>query len=152
MGESLRYSSLNITKQYFIPLSSISHLSLLKVAVFYDRLTIDFKSSLRYIWNLICWFAIQKWSLPWGYFFSFSSDVSCKKPPKVENAVIPNEMFRYPSGERVHYECIKPFDLFGETEVICLNGTWTDPPQCKGRVSYFPSNLRVYIRDKICWY
>uniref|UniRef100_A0A5F5PU20 Sushi domain-containing protein n=1 Tax=Equus caballus TaxID=9796 RepID=A0A5F5PU20_HORSE len=58
-------------------------------------------------------------------------DVSCKKPPKVENAVIPNEMFRYPSGERVHYECIKPFDLFGETEVICLNGTWTDPPQCK---------------------
>uniref|UniRef100_A0A8C4L1Q0 Sushi domain-containing protein n=1 Tax=Equus asinus asinus TaxID=83772 RepID=A0A8C4L1Q0_EQUAS len=67
-----------------------------------------------------------KWSSP-----PQCVDVSCKKPPKVENAVIPNEMSRYPSGERVHYECIKPFDLFGETEVICLNGTWTDPPQCK---------------------
>ncbi|XP_058389712.1 complement factor H isoform X2 [Diceros bicornis minor] len=58
-------------------------------------------------------------------------DVSCGKPPNVENAVIPNGMSRYPPGERVRYECNKPFDLFGEIEVTCLNGTWTDPPQCK---------------------
>ncbi|XP_014649596.1 PREDICTED: complement factor H-like [Ceratotherium simum simum] len=58
-------------------------------------------------------------------------DVSCEKPPKVENAVILSVMPRYPPGERVRYECNKPFDLFGEIEVTCLNGTWTDPPQCK---------------------
>ncbi|XP_001491754.5 complement factor H isoform X1 [Equus caballus] len=58
-------------------------------------------------------------------------DVSCKKPPEVKNAITSNHMSRYPSGERVRYECIKPFYPFGEIEVTCLNGTWTDPPQCK---------------------
>uniref|UniRef100_A0A8D2AXK4 Sushi domain-containing protein n=1 Tax=Sciurus vulgaris TaxID=55149 RepID=A0A8D2AXK4_SCIVU len=65
-------------------------------------------------------------------FFSFYSDISCVNPPRVENAnIISNQMRRFPSGERVHYECIKPFEIFGEVEVMCLNGTWTEPPQCK---------------------
>ncbi|XP_070458507.1 complement factor H-like isoform X7 [Equus przewalskii] len=58
-------------------------------------------------------------------------DVSCKKPPEVKNAITSNHMSRYPSGERVRYECIKPFYPFGEIYVTCLNGIWTDPPQCK---------------------
>uniref|UniRef100_UPI004038C72E complement factor H-like isoform X3 n=1 Tax=Callospermophilus lateralis TaxID=76772 RepID=UPI004038C72E len=59
-------------------------------------------------------------------------DMSCVNPPKVENAnIISNQMLKYPSGERVRYECIKPFEIFGEVEVMCLNGTWTEPPQCK---------------------
>lgn len=57
-------------------------------------------------------------------------------PPKVENAIIQNKKSRYQSGESVHYECNWPYDPFGEVDVICLNGTWTKAPQCKGRVSY----------------
>nr|XP_012419091.1 PREDICTED: complement factor H-like [Odobenus rosmarus divergens] len=56
--------------------------------------------------------------------------ISCENPPKVKNAIILNEKSRYLPGESARYECIKPFDLFGEVEVICLNGTWTQPPQC----------------------
>ncbi|XP_028344096.1 complement factor H-like isoform X2 [Physeter macrocephalus] len=58
-------------------------------------------------------------------------DVSCVNPPKVENAIIRKERSRYQNGERVHYECIRPYDIFGEADVICLNGTWTKAPQCK---------------------
>ncbi|DAA21475.1 TPA: complement factor H-related 1-like isoform 1 [Bos taurus] len=58
-------------------------------------------------------------------------DVSCVNPPQVENAIIHNQKSRYQSGERARYECIGNYDLFGETEVICLNGIWTEPPQCK---------------------
>ncbi|XP_057582211.1 complement factor H isoform X5 [Hippopotamus amphibius kiboko] len=57
--------------------------------------------------------------------------VSCENPPRVENAIIRNERHRYQNGERVRYECIRPYDIFGEVEVMCLNGTWTKPPQCK---------------------
>ncbi|XP_068397934.1 complement factor H [Eschrichtius robustus] len=58
-------------------------------------------------------------------------DVSCVNPPKVENAIIQKERSRYQNGERVLYECIRPYDLFGAVDVMCLNGTWTKPPQCK---------------------
>nr|XP_025847140.1 complement factor H [Vulpes vulpes] len=57
-------------------------------------------------------------------------DMSCESPPKVKNAIVLNERLRYLPGWSAHYECIKPFDLFGEAEVTCLNGTWTKPPQC----------------------
>ncbi|KAM5237780.1 complement factor H-like [Ctenodactylus gundi] len=59
-------------------------------------------------------------------------DNSCVNPPQVKNAsIISKYMSRYPSGETVRYECNKPFDIFGEVEVMCLNGSWTEPPQCK---------------------
>ncbi|XP_071063729.1 complement factor H-like isoform X2 [Dasypus novemcinctus] len=58
-------------------------------------------------------------------------DVSCVNPPVVENAnIISRLMDRYPPDERVRYECMKSFVLFGEVEVICLKGTWTEPPKC----------------------
>ncbi|MBZ3871364.1 Complement factor H [Sciurus carolinensis] len=69
-------------------------------------------------------------------------DTSCVNPPIVENAnILSNQMRRFPSGERVRYECIKPFEIYGEVEVMCLNGTWTEPPQCKdstGKCGYPP--------------
>lgn len=58
-------------------------------------------------------------------------DISCGSPPVVENAEILNQLTRYPSGERVRYECKKPFVVYGDSEVQCLDGNWTDPPQCK---------------------
>ncbi|OWK08692.1 CFH, partial [Cervus elaphus hippelaphus] len=59
-------------------------------------------------------------------------DVSCVNPPRVENAVIQNDRPRYLNGERVRYECIGTYDILGDVDVTCLNGTWTKPPQCKG--------------------
>ncbi|XP_032955307.1 complement factor H isoform X11 [Rhinolophus ferrumequinum] len=58
-------------------------------------------------------------------------NVSCANPPTVENARILDEMPKYMSGDRVSYECIRPLALFGNGEVMCLNGSWTEPPQCK---------------------
>ncbi|XP_032707027.1 complement factor H-related protein 5-like, partial [Lontra canadensis] len=57
-------------------------------------------------------------------------DISCENPPKVENAIILNEKARYLPGQTAHYKCIKPFELFGEVEVTCFNGYWSQPPQC----------------------
>ena len=73
-------------------------------------------------------------------------------PPQVENAIIHNQKSRYRSGEKAHYECIGNYDLFGEIHVVCLNGTWTKPSQCKGRVSYSPcphSLDNIYNKNKI---
>ncbi|XP_049724148.1 complement factor H isoform X1 [Elephas maximus indicus] len=59
-------------------------------------------------------------------------DFSCGNPPEVKNAnIISEQKTRYPPGERVRYECNKPYSLYGEVEVMCLRGTWTEPPQCK---------------------
>ncbi|KAF6073168.1 complement factor H related 2 [Phyllostomus discolor] len=58
-------------------------------------------------------------------------DNSCGSPPIVEHATIQNRKTRYQSGDRVRYQCLKSLDLFGDVEVICMNGNWTDPPQCK---------------------
>ncbi|XP_044123729.1 complement factor H-like isoform X2 [Neovison vison] len=57
-------------------------------------------------------------------------DISCENPPKVENAFILDEKPRYLPGQSVRYECTKPFELFGDVEVRCLNGNWSQPPQC----------------------
>lgn len=72
-------------------------------------------------------------------------DASCGSPPTVENAIILNKLTRYPSGEQVRYECKELFYLHGEAEVICLNGTWTQPPQCKCKVSDFPKILKTIL-------
>ncbi|XP_055480656.1 complement factor H-like isoform X1 [Psammomys obesus] len=57
---------------------------------------------------------------------------SCVDPPSVANATIVTRlMAKYSNGERVRYECIKPFEIFGEVEVMCQNGIWTEPPKCK---------------------
>ncbi|XP_032173790.1 complement factor H-like isoform X4 [Mustela erminea] len=57
-------------------------------------------------------------------------DNSCENPPKVENAIILDEKPRYLPGQTARYECTEPFELFGEVEVSCFNGNWSQPPQC----------------------
>lgn len=59
-------------------------------------------------------------------------DNSCVNPPHVPNAtILTRNKVKYPSGDKVRYECNKPFELFGEVEVMCQNGIWTEPPKCK---------------------
>ncbi|XP_041503578.1 complement factor H-like isoform X2 [Microtus oregoni] len=56
---------------------------------------------------------------------------SCGEPPHVENAaIVTKHIDKYLSGERIQYECNKPFEILGEVEVICQNGIWTEPPKC----------------------
>lgn len=59
-------------------------------------------------------------------------DNSCVNPPHVPNAtILTRHKVKYPSGDTVRYECNKPFELFGDMEVMCQNGIWTEPPKCK---------------------
>uniref|UniRef100_A0ABK0KZJ3 Complement factor H n=1 Tax=Rattus norvegicus TaxID=10116 RepID=A0ABK0KZJ3_RAT len=59
-------------------------------------------------------------------------DNSCVNPPHVPNAtILTRHKTKYPSGDKVRYDCNKPFELFGEVEVMCQNGIWTEPPKCK---------------------
>nr|XP_005540356.1 PREDICTED: complement factor H isoform X3 [Macaca fascicularis] len=59
-------------------------------------------------------------------------DTSCVDPPSVKNAhIVSRQMSKYASGERVRYECRSPYEMFGDEEVMCVNGNWTEPPQCK---------------------
>ncbi|XP_008983383.4 complement factor H isoform X1 [Callithrix jacchus] len=59
-------------------------------------------------------------------------DSSCKNPPTVQNAYMrPSQKSRYLSGDRVYYECRRPYEMYGDAEVMCENGNWTEPPQCK---------------------
>lgn len=153
---NLRRRSLTLTgkekKYLWCYLFSIIYVNLWKFSVFMTA-SYGFKSSrniteshlLIWVLNIHC---IRYTS------FSFYSDNSCGSPPIVENATIRNKMTRYLSGDTVRYECIKSLDLFGDVEVTCLNGNWTDPPQCKGRVSCSPPHphFRVYIRDTLCWH
>ncbi|XP_043779767.1 complement factor H-related protein 1-like [Cervus elaphus] len=71
-------------------------------------------------------------------------DVSCVNPPRVENAVIQNDRPRYLNGERVRYECIGTYDILGDVDVTCLNGTWTKPPQCKEACEISEEMMKKY--------
>jgi complement factor H len=69
----------------------------------------------------------------------------------VKNAtIVSRQMDKYPPGEKVRYECNQPFEIFGEVEVMCLNGTWTEPPQCKGKVLTSSIFVREDNYHKIC--
>ncbi|XP_023601837.1 complement factor H-related protein 1-like [Myotis lucifugus] len=58
-------------------------------------------------------------------------NVSCGRPPTVQNAFIPNQKPRYRHGDTARYECRHPLGLFGKAVVTCFSGNWTDPPECK---------------------
>lgn len=47
------------------------------------------------------------------------------------NAYVPEEKSRYRHGETAHYQCRHLLGLFGNEVVTCLDGNWTDPPECK---------------------
>jgi hypothetical protein len=50
--------------------------------------------------------------------------------------IVTRSKAKYPSGDRVHYECNKAFELYGELEMKCQNGIWTEPPKCKDGASF----------------
>ncbi|XP_076403662.1 complement factor H-like isoform X12 [Peromyscus maniculatus bairdii] len=71
----------------------------------------------------------EGWSIPPK---CVSTDNSCVDPPLVKNAtIVTRPMDKYPPNAKVRYECNKSFELFGEVEVMCQNGVWTEPPKCK---------------------
>ena len=62
----------------------------------------------------------------------------CVNPPHVPNAtIVTRTKNKYLHGDRVRYECNKPLELFGQVEVMCENGIWTEKPKCRGRASFF---------------
>ncbi|XP_038614260.1 complement factor H isoform X2 [Tachyglossus aculeatus] len=59
-------------------------------------------------------------------------DHSCGSPPSVQYAVIVgNEKARYKPGETVRYKCLGDLKMFGVTDIVCKNKTWTKRPECK---------------------
>ncbi|XP_076403664.1 complement factor H-related protein 1-like isoform X14 [Peromyscus maniculatus bairdii] len=71
----------------------------------------------------------EGWSIPPK---CVSTDNYCVDPPLVKNAtIVTRPMDKYPPNAKVRYECNKSFKLFGEVEVMCQNGVWTEPPKCK---------------------
>uniref|UniRef100_A0A6I8N0T9 Sushi domain-containing protein n=1 Tax=Ornithorhynchus anatinus TaxID=9258 RepID=A0A6I8N0T9_ORNAN len=63
------------------------------------------------------------------------TDHSCGSPPPVQNAVIvDNDKARYQPGERVRYKCKRDLKMFGDTDIVCKNKTWTETPECKEAV------------------
>jgi hypothetical protein len=52
-------------------------------------------------------------------------------------------MDKYPSSKKVHYKHNQPLEIFREIEGICLKGTWSKPPQCKGKLS----SSTIFVRE-----
>ncbi|XP_044530844.1 complement factor H-like [Gracilinanus agilis] len=62
-------------------------------------------------------------------------DLSCGYAPYIENAIIMTKLKkRYEPGDVVSYRCTGSLKLYGKSDVICINKTWTDLPECKEEV------------------
>ncbi|XP_036610386.1 complement factor H [Trichosurus vulpecula] len=62
-------------------------------------------------------------------------DYSCGYPPQIENGeIISNIKARYEAGETVSYKCIRQLKIYGNPDIVCINKTWTELPQCKEEV------------------
>nr|XP_033818059.1 complement factor H isoform X2 [Geotrypetes seraphini] len=55
---------------------------------------------------------------------------SCGIPPEVENGFIQNKKSSYDHGDKIYYKCNPGFNLDGNSEVKCSEGTWSVLPQC----------------------
>ncbi|NXG09896.1 CFAH factor, partial [Sakesphorus luctuosus] len=61
-------------------------------------------------------------------------DVTCEPPPEIVGGKIENfKKSRYLPGESANYHCWQGFKMTGTSTVVCQNGTWTEPPKCKGK-------------------
>ncbi|NXS85431.1 CFAH factor, partial [Erpornis zantholeuca] len=62
----------------------------------------------------------------------FCEDVSCGAAPEIPNAHIASTpRQRYLPGARVHYQCESNFQMTGGNYVVCSNGQWSQPPDCR---------------------
>ncbi|NXN27810.1 CFAH factor, partial [Nycticryphes semicollaris] len=60
-------------------------------------------------------------------------DARCEPPPEITGGNIEGvKKSRYMPGESARYQCWKDFRMTGVSTVVCQNGTWAQPPQCKG--------------------
>ncbi|XP_036610387.1 complement factor H-related protein 4-like [Trichosurus vulpecula] len=79
-------------------------------------------------------------------------DYSCGYPPQIENGeIISNIKARYEAGETVSYKCIRQFKIYGNPDIVCINKTWTELPQCKVRPCDYPE-IENGIIFKPFWY
>ncbi|XP_020827377.1 complement factor H-like isoform X2 [Phascolarctos cinereus] len=63
------------------------------------------------------------------------TDNSCGFPPQIENAeIIDFIKARYQPGDTVSYKCVPPLKIYGKPDVVCINKTWSELPQCKEEV------------------
>uniref|UniRef100_A0A4X2KRA4 Sushi domain-containing protein n=1 Tax=Vombatus ursinus TaxID=29139 RepID=A0A4X2KRA4_VOMUR len=62
-------------------------------------------------------------------------DNSCGYAPQIQNAeIISFTKSRYQPGDTVSYKCVRPLKMYGKPDVICINKTWSELPQCKEEV------------------
>uniref|UniRef100_A0ABM5G970 Complement factor H-related protein 5-like isoform X3 n=1 Tax=Pogona vitticeps TaxID=103695 RepID=A0ABM5G970_9SAUR len=68
-----------------------------------------------------------EWSQP-----STCEDVRCPLPPAIPNGQI-NGIIKesYLPLEKLKYQCLPPYSLFGSSTVRCLNKEWTSIPECR---------------------
>ena len=67
----------------------------------------------------------------------FFLDHSCEYEPHIENAeLLTKRKNRYKPGDVVSYRCTGSLKLYGKSDIICINKTWTDLPECKGKALY----------------
>ncbi|XP_072854183.2 complement factor H isoform X2 [Pogona vitticeps] len=69
----------------------------------------------------------KEWSTP-----PRCEDVRCPLPPAIPNGQI-NGIIKesYLPLEKLKYQCLPPYSLFGSSTVRCLNKEWTSIPECR---------------------
>ncbi|XP_043856162.1 complement factor H-like isoform X2 [Dromiciops gliroides] len=70
--------------------------------------------------------SMGKWSSP-----PQCVGISCGKPPKIQNGIIPDMLNSYEFDEEVTYKCLEGYNIDGPATIKCIGGTWSSPPQCK---------------------
>lgn len=61
----------------------------------------------------------------------------CGPPPDIENGdILSFPMPEYSQGETLKYKCPNLYILEGSQQITCINGQWTNPPVCLGRLKH----------------
>lgn len=76
----------------------------------------------------------------------------CGPPPPVSNGDITSfPLSVYPPGSRVQYRCQSFYELRGSTDIICINGQWSEPPKCIDACVIYEGNMNknnIQLRGK----
>uniref|UniRef100_A0A8C0KJJ1 Complement factor H related 5 n=1 Tax=Canis lupus dingo TaxID=286419 RepID=A0A8C0KJJ1_CANLU len=83
---------------------------------------------------------------------STKSTQYCGPPPPVSNGDITSfPLSVYPPGSRVQYRCQSFYELRGSTDIICINGQWSEPPKCIDACIIYEGNMNknnIQLRGK----
>ncbi|NWS99822.1 CFAH factor, partial [Mionectes macconnelli] len=72
----------------------------------------------------------------------FCKVASCGPAPEIHNghvASTPQESYLH--GAKVHYQCESNFQMTGENFVTCINGEWSQEPECRGTTCKPPPEI-----------